>query len=781
MKIQTKISIVMIVTSLIPLIVLGFLYFHDISRIQEEIAGHSMMMDHILDNKTMQHTESLIEELFLRQANTVSENIVHFLNKREKDLLFIESEYYEDTTKFKKDLIEFQILQTSQIWYNINTDLNPIEKKENIPIYSEIVVTDTTGKEIIKIKDGKSSSNLKDISILENTEFKQEDYWEKTKDLPEGEIYVSRINTWYISQAEARKSLPPDQIGNKKWNNLSGRDTMKSGNLRFATPIYHNNKFQGIAVLTVDYRHMQELTKHADPASTVQVVSTPYEGNYILFADDEGNTIVHPKPNNIRGYLPDGSLQHTNTKDTPGGIFNLKDYDKTASYNKIYKSTVIDKEILITSATDLKNRTKMTVSIPVVYNKGEYKDKGVFGLLMLSVNIDKYFESTQESKEELLTGMTILGEELTHRTSRSITGILFFIAALFLLSISLGMIVSRKISDPIIQLKETAEQIGQGKKINLPEFNSEDEIQELGSAIKQMAQNLEVYQQKLLDIEKERAKELEQEVGTKTSQLNLQLKEAENAKKATLNIMEDMNDLNAQLQTANEELKELDKAKSNFLNVASHELKTPLTAMLAHIGILDLLGKNLSATELKSLNAIKRNSHNLKTLINNILEIARMEAGKFELSVGEVDISELIQGVVKDIKILSDKKGVEIKTQVSKIPTIQADEMRIREIFTNLLGNAIKFTEKGHILIEAHKEGNLIRAKVKDTGVGIPEEKQRHLFEKFYQADNSATRKYDGTGLGLSISKQLVEMHGGKITCKSVKGKGTTFSFTLPI
>ncbi len=236
-----------------------------------------------------------------------------------------------------------------------------------------------------------------------------------------------------------------------------------------------------------------------------------------------------------------------------------------------------------------------------------------------------------------------------------------------------------------------------------------------------------------------------------------------------------------ELEKRNIELKELDKTKSQFLNMVSHELKTPLTAMSAHLAVLDDLKANLTKQELESLDAIRRNDNQLRILINNILEISRMESGKFELTKIDVDINTLLKNTKKELEILSNQKGIKLILKTTRLPIINADDTRIKEILNNLITNAIKFTEKGSITLKAEKENNFIKISVIDTGVGIPKDKIKNLFEKFYQVDAPISRIHGGTGLGLSITKQLIEAHGGTITVSSTEGKGSRFSFTLPI
>lgn len=199
------------------------------------------------------------------------------------------------------------------------------------------------------------------------------------------------------------------------------------------------------------------------------------------------------------------------------------------------------------------------------------------------------------------------------------------------------------------------------------------------------------------------------------------------------------------------------------------------------LDILNDMKSNITKEELNSLEAIRRNANNLKILISNILEISRMESGKFELTKIDINLEKMIKDVSEELMILANQKDLKIITKIERIPRIHADDSRIREIMNNLLTNAIKFTEKGSIIISAKVKGESIEISVKDTGVGIPKDKIENLFQKFYQVDSSISRRYGGTGLGLSITKQIVEAHGGKIKVESIEKKGTSFIFTLPI
>jgi len=228
-------------------------------------------------------------------------------------------------------------------------------------------------------------------------------------------------------------------------------------------------------------------------------------------------------------------------------------------------------------------------------------------------------------------------------------------------------------------------------------------------------------------------------------------------------------------------LNEINQAKNNFLDTISHELKTPLTSINAHLQLLEENKNLLNKEDKESLEIILINNEQLKFLIDNILEISRIKSKRLELFKSKVNINSLIEEVVKNLKYLSIKKTIKMITQIPPNTFVYGDKERIKEIFNNLINNAIKFTKKGSITIKAHKIRRFINFEILDTGIGISKNDLTKIFGKFFQLKTNLNKKYDGTGLGLEISKQLVELHGGKIKVESKLGKGTIFTFTLPI
>ncbi len=242
-------------------------------------------------------------------------------------------------------------------------------------------------------------------------------------------------------------------------------------------------------------------------------------------------------------------------------------------------------------------------------------------------------------------------------------------------------------------------------------------------------------------------------------------------------------------QQAVQEMRELDRVKSQFLANMSHELRTPLNSVIGFSRvILKGIDGPINKVQEQDITSIYNSGMNLLNMINEILDLSKIEAGKMELQLEEISLIDVIKKAVSTATGLIKDKPVElIEVIPDGLPTIKGDQIKLGQVVLNLLSNAIKFTEKGPIRIEAAlskvvNQNPEIKVTVTDSGVGIAPEDQPKLFQRFSQVDDSPTRKTGGTGLGLSISKSLIEMHGGKIGLESSEpGKGSTFFFTLPV
>ena len=238
----------------------------------------------------------------------------------------------------------------------------------------------------------------------------------------------------------------------------------------------------------------------------------------------------------------------------------------------------------------------------------------------------------------------------------------------------------------------------------------------------------------------------------------------------------------AELEARQKEADRLNRLKSEFLASMSHELRTPLHTI---IGFADLLGEEndgpLNEKQRRFLRHIQEDSEHLLGLINDVLDLSKIEAGAVSLRIEDVSLAALISDAVNAIRPRAAIKSLALDTSGIFPGLVAVDPMRLKEVFYNLLSNAVKFTpEGGDITLQTEEEGRFVRITVSDSGIGIPADQLEQVFEKFYQVGYAASGVREGTGLGLAICRRLIEMHGGRIWIESAPGCGSHFHFTVP-
>ncbi len=287
--------------------------------------------------------------------------------------------------------------------------------------------------------------------------------------------------------------------------------------------------------------------------------------------------------------------------------------------------------------------------------------------------------------------------------------------------------------------------------------------------LEEMAENLKE-KNELLAAQNEELQAQSEELQAQSEELQAQTEELISQKNA--------------LEEKTKQVKVADRLKSEFVSNMSHELRTPLNALLGLTGLMvDGSAGAINEKQKEYLEIVERNGKNLLQLINDVLDLSRIESGKMELSMSKIQLKEFANGVSSAIMPLVEEKGLSLDIDIDDTVFMYSDADKLRQILVNLIGNAAKFTDKGEISIWGGvEEGRLhdhVIIKVRDTGIGIPQEALEHIFDPFRQVDGSPTREYEGTGLGLNICHKLVNLMNGKIEVESEPGKGSTFTLTL--
>ncbi len=652
-------------------------------------------------------------------------------------------------------------------------------------VYKEITFVGLDGREKIKIKNGHVSSELKDISRRENTYCMAEDYFDHLPLLEKGQLYVSRVigpykKGWLFKTGDGTIAVKPESAYAGK-ENSQGQPF--EGIIRWATPVFQGARKIGYLTMALDHLHLMEFTDHLVPTEErFTALPDASSGNYAFLWDDQDQCISHPRDFFICGYdpqtgqqLPGWLSQQTYDQYKQSGLslpefvqglpsFRNFTQKKAGSREQMQAGLVaLDCRILDTapqcqgwhqgtedggSGSFLilwSGLWKLTTYAAVPYYTSIYgASKRGFGYVTIGAHVDAFHRAANFTRAGIEQSIAEQAEDIRRTNAKAVALIAGstaknrkFLMAILILSalavVAAAFYLSYTFVKPMKRLTDGALAMSRGELDQHIKVTSGDEIGQLSETFNKMAAVVA----------------------------------------------------------------EVDRMKSEFVTIASHELRTPIHAMMLGVsGILGGYSGEMSAEVEEDLMIVNEGITRLSNLVESLLDLSRIEARKIELNLAPESLHLLVTRAVEELGQLVAVHGHTVSLDVpGDLPDLNVDGKRITQVAINLLSNAIKYTPAGgRIRIQAERDNNHVCLAIADNGYGIPHWAHNRIFEKFFQADSIMSQKVGGSGLGLAISKRIIEEHGGLIEFESplpvnrfpdisVGGerKGTVFYIRLPL
>ena len=837
LSIKIKLILLFVLIKIIPLLLIAYIAYIGVLNLEKYVQNSTRYLfnknKEIILNTANASIEDSIKNLdkksqyaIERLSFEIANQVAGFLYERDKDILFLSKlpltneilkNFYE--TKNRNIIIHEDYIynEKTSTWIssnlpskkkreNTNSELKDNEKefnftdpfileKKSIPIYKEVSYFDLNGKEIYKVSQ--IDKNLKDISNKRNTYINSETYFQELKELKENEIYVSEVIGEYIKskvigsftkeKAEKLKiDFKPQDYAYAGKENPVGKKF--EAIVRFITPVFKENEKVGYISLALDHEHLMQFTDTTEPttADVTQNISDASKGNYAFMWDFEGKNISHP-----RDYFIVGFNKETGKREMPwlSKDLALKFKDSNKNINDFLKSYPTFEEQSLEKKPNISqllkdgnigldcrylnfapqckgwmeltqnggygsfiiywsNVWKLSTAASIPYYTGKYGNtKRGFGFVTIGANVEEFHAAANKTKSNvskiLETQTTQMQEIVTDNKieiQQFIKSLINELSVVTFIMITLIIIIALWISNYITSkleniLKGTKKFAENDFEYRIP-ITSNDEIGKLENSFNEMASSIK-------------------------SLIQTQYHTLEKAQRA-------------------------DEAKSTFLANMSHEIRTPLNAI---IGFSDLLSNSnqLSTQNQKQSDIINNSANSLLVIINDILDVSKIQNGNFDISYEKSDLYFISEHVIELFSKKANEKNIKLVFDIDKkIPLcLITDTVRLRQVLSNLISNAIKFTpENGmvtlSILLEKiEKSKAFIKFQIQDTGIGIEEKELQSIFSPFIQIDNNTNKKFVGTGLGLSISNHIVNLLGSKINVQSTINKGSDFSFDL--